>query len=265
MRTTTLVLAAAGLAAFAPLAEARVNSTGAIATFMISDCGECTRDKDSIFCTEAAADDNYVKNSTTTITIAQKKRNYGLGPADGAKFCWEGTFGSMLNNQGGPMDVLGSSNITANLQCAKRQLFYRQCVIPAEMAIALIAVAAFLCVCGSTCVCFVCGCCKCLNNKGDVSKWGMCNRFCPWMPCADPPEKDDDVPKYLQNPLTEQENKSSLFGKNESLNAMKKENLAGEGGAGATAGAVKSPLSDLKKPGGFGDLKKPKQPLSSEV
>jgi hypothetical protein len=63
---------------------------------LISDCATCVTDKNSIFCTEASGGDtDYAANTTTTITIKDKK--YGkvgvvaaLGPADGAKFCWSG-------------------------------------------------------------------------------------------------------------------------------------------------------------------------------
>lgn len=50
----------------------------------------------------------------------------------------------------------------------------------------------------------------------------MCNRFCPFMPCADPPEKEDVIHGSLVNPLSEEENKSSLFGRNKELNTVVK-------------------------------------------
>ena len=81
-----------------------------------------------------------------------------------------------------------------------------------QMAIILICVFSVLFVCCTTCVCFVCGFCTCLNAKDDDSKWGMCNRFCPWMPCADPPHKEPEIAQSLINPLTEKDQKSSLFG-----------------------------------------------------
>jgi hypothetical protein len=33
-----------------------------------------------------------------------------------------------LKNKGGPYDMLGSSNVSANLGCGEKQLFYRQCI-----------------------------------------------------------------------------------------------------------------------------------------
>lgn len=67
--------------------EARVNSTGAIGTFMITSCDDCTKDKNSIFCT-AGADGDFVANATYKITIKQKKAL--LGASDGSKYCWSG-------------------------------------------------------------------------------------------------------------------------------------------------------------------------------
>lgn len=63
---------------------------GAIGTFMISDCAECTKDKNSAFCSEAKSDSNFVSNSTTRITIRQKKQ--WLGASAGASYCWTGKY-----------------------------------------------------------------------------------------------------------------------------------------------------------------------------
>jgi hypothetical protein len=97
---------------------------------MISECAECTSDRDSIFCTQASSDDNYVANSTTRVTIRQKKREppLGVGPALGAKYCWEGTFGNLLRNSGKFPEMLNSRNVTVDLSCDQQNLFYRQCV-----------------------------------------------------------------------------------------------------------------------------------------
>lgn len=96
----TAVAALSLLVAAAMLApsEARVNATGAIAVFLIYDCAECTKDKNSGFCMEADSDNNFVQNKTMRVTIQQKKNDIRfsadgvnkLGPVDGAKFCWEG-------------------------------------------------------------------------------------------------------------------------------------------------------------------------------
>jgi hypothetical protein len=78
----------------------RVNSTGAIGTFMISDCAECTKDRNSIFCTTAKSDSNFVMNGSSLpagsservkVTIKMKKDMPKYGAADGGKFCWAGT------------------------------------------------------------------------------------------------------------------------------------------------------------------------------
>lgn len=95
-----VLLAGAVAALLARTAEARVNATGAIQVFLISDCASCTTDRNSIFCSEAkgADTDNWVNNGTLKVTIADKKTraqynmnaNEPLGPADGAKYCWSG-------------------------------------------------------------------------------------------------------------------------------------------------------------------------------
>ncbi len=77
-----------GLWALAAAASARVNATGAVSVFLISDCDECTKDEDSIFCFEAASDNNFVSNITRTVTIRDKKQAMGAG--DGARYCWDG-------------------------------------------------------------------------------------------------------------------------------------------------------------------------------
>ncbi len=119
------------LLALAPAAtRARINATGALDTFWISNCDLCTNgQRDSIFCTSAGSDANWVSNGTTTFTVAQKKSPapVGVGPGDGAKYCWTGTFGAMLNSRGGPYTILGSSNVSASLDCDSNNLYYRQC------------------------------------------------------------------------------------------------------------------------------------------
>lgn len=85
-----LALAAALLLALAGRGEARVNATNAMAVFLITDCNECVADKNSIFCTEAESDSNFVANQTRRVTITDKKAMFRDAPADGAKYCWEG-------------------------------------------------------------------------------------------------------------------------------------------------------------------------------
>lgn len=132
--TALLLLVGAALLA---RSEARVNATGAIAVFLIYDCAECTKDKNSGFCMEADSDSNFVQNKTMRVTIAQKKNDprYSangvdkLGPVDGAKYCWEGTFGTLKNlvivQQ--DMPALADVNITATLGCASDKTYYRNC------------------------------------------------------------------------------------------------------------------------------------------
>jgi hypothetical protein len=90
MASSLLLAASLAAACLLPAVEARVNASGAIQVFWISECDECTADKNSIFCSEAVgADlDNYVSNGTLKVTIADKK--VSLGAAKGAKFCWKG-------------------------------------------------------------------------------------------------------------------------------------------------------------------------------
>ncbi len=94
MRLSFAAALLAGLVALSTtqVGEARVNSTGAIGTFLIVDCETCTKDDDSIFCTNAKADTNFVKNATYRVTIRDKKIRYGA--ADGSKYCWSGEFRS---------------------------------------------------------------------------------------------------------------------------------------------------------------------------
>ena len=80
-----------------------------------------------------------------------------------------------------------------------------------------------------------------MNNKDDESKWGMCNRFCPWAPCADPPVKVPEMDKSLLNPMTLEQQGKSLFGKKSALAAAadsesaKTEGKVGENGEGGSA------------------------------
>ena len=75
----------------------RVNTSSAVDVFLISDCATCTSgQKDSIFCSTAESDDNYVSNATARVTIKIKKA--ALGAADGAKYCWSGELGHLLQS-----------------------------------------------------------------------------------------------------------------------------------------------------------------------
>ena len=82
----------------AKTAEGRTNSTGAVNVFLITDCKECTKDGDSIFCTEGKGGDtnNYVEAWNNSLfppvkiryDLSDKKRMFGA--ADGSKYCWSG-------------------------------------------------------------------------------------------------------------------------------------------------------------------------------
>lgn len=226
MRAWVSVAAAAAL--LATTAEARTNSTGAIGTFLISNCAECTKDGDSIFCTEGKGGDaaNFVSvfnnslNPPAAVRVDLVKKKQDLGASDGGKYCWAGTFGKLLSPSIDNTDILESLNVTARLACDNRNLYYRQCVLSAETTAIFLAFGILGFLCATTCCCFWCGCCKCLNNKGDESKWGMCNRFCPWMPCSDPPDVVKETPNWMDRPQSEEENKSSLFGRNPMLSAQ---------------------------------------------
>lgn len=194
--------------------QCRENATGAIETFLITECDDCVWDGDSIFCTEGK-DEHYVQNLTDKITISKKKEWFG--PADGARYCWEGTFGKMLNHEGHFDTILGSVDVNVSLACSSNKLFYRQCILSNQLSIILVVIGSILFLIFFTCGMFWCGCCKCFNRKGDKSPWGMCNRFCPWMPCSDDVIPEVEEPKHLINPVTEEDNKSSLFGRNPTL------------------------------------------------
>ena len=89
-------------------------------------------------------------------------------------------------------------------------------------------------------MCFCCGWCKFANNKDDDSKWGMFNRFCPWMPCAEPPPKQPEMDKSLLNPMTIEQQGKSLFGKKSALEAAE----GGEAGKEkASGGSSTTPLT----------------------
>ena len=70
------------------VSDARINATSALDVFLISDCARCVSDKNSMFCSAAASDSNFVSNATSRLSIAQKKAAFGA--SDGAKYCWEG-------------------------------------------------------------------------------------------------------------------------------------------------------------------------------
>jgi hypothetical protein len=131
--------------------------------------------QDSIWCSQAASTDNFVAApGNGSLTIAEKMSLYGASA--GQSYCWSGTFGRMLNKQLTEGSVFNTVGVNASLDCSDTNLFYRQCVIPTQMAVILISVAAVVFVLALVCCGFYCGCCKCLNNKGDESKWGVCNR-----------------------------------------------------------------------------------------
>ena len=85
-----------------------------------------------------------------------------------------------------------------------------------------------------------------MNNKDDESKCGMCNRFCPWAPCADPPVKVPEMDKSLLNPMTLEQQGKSLFGKKSALAAAADSELARtEGKAGENGGGAPPPPQQM--------------------
>lgn len=109
--------------------------------------------------------------------------------------------------------------------------------VPSEMAIILMAVGSIVFVGGTSLLLLCCGCCKCCNEKGDDSKYGMCNRFCPWCHlCAD---------KHLREAETkvEHESERSLTGKSSKLNDAYQKSLADKGTDGTPAAATMNPMA----------------------
>ena len=152
-----------------PLAAARpTNFTDALSVFLISSCATCTADGNSIFCSQASSPSNFVSNATAGLTIAQKQALQN-NAATSSSFCWEGTFGKMLNGNVNNGTVLGGgagfTGVSCNLACDATNLFYRQCVLNTQMTIGLMVGGILLCLCGTTSTCFCCGCCKCCNDK----------------------------------------------------------------------------------------------------
>lgn len=92
MRARDLALCA--LALLPRGVDARVNATSSIDVFLISSCAECVTDRNSIFCTSASSDANWVSNGTVKMTIAAKKAL--LGPGPGASYCWQGACSVVL-------------------------------------------------------------------------------------------------------------------------------------------------------------------------
>ena len=85
----------------------------------------------------------------------------------------------------------------------------------------------------------------------------MCNRFCPWCPCADKQVKESDAPSWMTNPTTEEENSKSLFGKSSGSSAKETDapswmtNQSSTTGNGLTTNPIASQrsLAGLRKPG----------------
>lgn len=144
--------------------------------FMTSSCAACTSDRNLIFCGQAASDDNFVSNGTVSVSIRDKKQQ--LGSLDGSMFCWAGSSNGLMWMDGQYSNVLGSEVVMASLGCQQQFLFYRQCAVSQQTSIALITVGAILAAAAGAFTLFCCGVCKCWNDKGDDSRWGLCNRAC---------------------------------------------------------------------------------------
>lgn len=214
------------LGLWADTATAARNETDALSVFNITVCEKCVTDKNSIFCSEAESSADFVSvrvfptfrpgftpvPKNVKLTIEDKKKNFGV--SDGAKFCWSGTFGKMLDQSMYEGAIFGSQFVNASVSCSSKNLFYNQCALPVELSIILLTIGTIVGTCGVSCGLFLGGCCRCCNNRGDDSRWGMCNRFCPWMPCADPPRTEKVIESSIINPITDEDHLSSLFGRN---------------------------------------------------
>ena len=105
------------------------------------------------------------------------------------------------------------------------------------MSIILIAVGSIVVVGGTTLLLLCCGCCRCLNEAGDESKWGMCNRFCPWCHlCADKHLREVEV-------KVEHEEERSLTGKSNKLNEAYQKSLAEKGTDATGATSIANPMA----------------------
>jgi len=176
MRVAAMAALCAGLLLLTQLKIASAGNltlSGAISTFMISQCASCTPDKNAAFCTTAGSSANFVQNGTVKVTIAQKTSDpaWGnLGPVQGVTFCWEGTFGAIKRSHGRYDGILNDNNITVSLDCDLQYIFYNQCFMNAQTAIIIITFAMLGLVGGVLLFLLCCGCLKCCNEKGGKSR-----------------------------------------------------------------------------------------------
>lgn len=81
-----------------------------------------------------------------------------------------GTFGAMLNTQGNMSNgILGSTTwVYVDLECGGMDLYYRQCILAADIATILFVIGSiiFVICCGTFCVCF--GLCKCGHETNEL-------------------------------------------------------------------------------------------------
>ena len=110
-----------------------------------------------------------IKNATLTQYVKVAENGDPWVPG---KFCWSGTFGRMIDNEGNfTSGLLGSSEwIYANLTCKMENLYYNQCILPGTIAIVLMVIGfiVFTVVVTVICICF--GFCKC----GTDDELGCC-------------------------------------------------------------------------------------------
>ena len=96
------------------------------AVFLASDCGACVG-AGFAFCSEAASTDYVTATNASGVTVTttvQEKSVAGLGSG----FCWSADARGLTNNdvQGVP-SLLGSTDVTASLDCDRAHLYMRQC------------------------------------------------------------------------------------------------------------------------------------------
>lgn len=209
------------------------NATDGVAIwFYITACDLCTNTKsvtglgqNTIWCTntfDSGLENWWVRNDSVdpayqvTYTLKQKVAA-NPGGSSPQSFCWSGTFGSMLygNARNESIPKFTDYAVSSNLICPTNKVFYNNCTIDAQSAIIMMVFGALIFIIGVSVTLLCCGCCMCCNRKGDTSKYGCCNRFCPWCKiCADAHLTGGEVVVVSK---TGQEDASSLTGRNVKL------------------------------------------------
>tara|TARA_Y100000780_G_C13560243_1_gene368817 strand:+ start:37 stop:600 length:564 start_codon:yes stop_codon:yes gene_type:complete len=96
-----------------------------------------------------------------------------------------GTFGAILKTQGNMSGgILGSPSwVDVNLECNGMNLYYRQCIIPADLATVLFVIGSLVFFCCASMFCVCCGLCKCrTDNEWHCCYVATCKRVSCWAP-----------------------------------------------------------------------------------